>query len=106
MIAKVTGSTTGSPATWPAAAAGESGGAMRSSSGLRPSAGLRPAKHRTRANGEDLQGPARRGDLASMFSDRALADYDAPIRQSPQADEPGTRAEADGAVVRWVPPPG
>ncbi len=41
-----------------------------------------------------------------MFSDRALADYDAQIRQSTQADEPGARAEADGAVVRWVPPPG
>ena len=41
-----------------------------------------------------------------MFSDRALADYDTQIRQSTQADEPGTRAEADGAVVRWVPPPG
>ena len=38
--------------------------------------------------------------------DRALADYDTQIRQSTQADEPGTRAEADGAVVRWVPPPG
>jgi ribosomal protein S18 acetylase RimI-like enzyme len=41
-----------------------------------------------------------------MFSDRALADYDTQIRQSTQADEPGARAEADGAVVRWVPPPG
>ena len=33
-----------------------------------------------------------------MFSDRALADYDAQIRQSTQADEPGTRAEADFQV--------
>jgi ribosomal protein S18 acetylase RimI-like enzyme len=41
-----------------------------------------------------------------MFSDRALADYDAQIRQSTRADEPGARAEADGAVVRWIPPPG
>ena len=41
-----------------------------------------------------------------MFSDRALADYDAQIRQSTRADEPGARAEADGAVVRWFPPPG
>ncbi len=39
-----------------------------------------------------------------MFSDRALADYDTQIRQSTQADEPGALAEADGAVVRWVPP--
>jgi len=38
-----------------------------------------------------------------MLSDRALADYDAQIRRSTQASEPGTSAEAVGAVVRWVP---
>lgn len=41
-----------------------------------------------------------------MQTDRALADYDAQIRRSPPADEPGGRTEADGTVVRWVPPPG
>jgi ribosomal protein S18 acetylase RimI-like enzyme len=38
-----------------------------------------------------------------MLSDRALADYDAQIRRSTQADEPGASSEAAGAVVRWVP---
>lgn len=41
-----------------------------------------------------------------MQTDRALADYDAQIRRGPQADEPGGRTEADGTVVRWIPPAG
>jgi len=41
-----------------------------------------------------------------MQTDRALADYDAQIRRGTQAGEGDTRAEADGAVVRWIPPAG
>ena len=41
-----------------------------------------------------------------MLSDRALADYEAQIRRSTRAHEPGARAEADGAVIRFVPPVG
>jgi hypothetical protein len=35
-----------------------------------------------------------------------LGAYDAQIRQSTRADEPGTRIEADGTIVRWIAPEG